>query len=174
MNFFQSSRAKINLLQTQFLRYFLVGGGAFVVDFTVLYTLTEFAHLHYLLAAAFALITGTIVNYGLCIIWVFDHRNLTNRAHEFFIFTMVGIAGLLLNSALMWLFTELIGFHYLASKSVSAVTIFTFNFGARRTLLFSGRKQYIIDTAPLTERSVQCLTKPLSSLAPGQQDLPRP
>ena len=35
----------------QFVRYFFVGGFAFIIDFGLLYILTEYAGLHYLLSA---------------------------------------------------------------------------------------------------------------------------
>jgi len=132
---------KTSSLPAQFLRYFMVGGVAFVVDFSMLFLLTEFGHLHYLISAAAAFIAGISVNYALSVTWVFYHRRLDNRMHEFAIFAVVGIVGLALNTSLLWFFTELLGLHYLQSKGVAAVIIFMFNFGARKALLFSGGRQ---------------------------------
>jgi putative flippase GtrA len=126
--------AKTSKLSVQFLRYFVVGGVAFVVDFALLYLLTEFAGLHYLLSASVAFMAGIAVNYTLSIGWVFD---INNRMHEFAIFAVIGILGLAFNAALMWFFTELVGFHYLGSKMVAGALILLFNFGARKALLFS-------------------------------------
>ena len=139
MNLGTALTAKTNSLPAQFLRYFMVGGVAFVADFAALFLLTEFGHLHYLVSASIAFIAGIAVNYTLSVTWVFDHRSLDNKIHEFAIFAVIGIIGLALNTTLMWFFTELLGLHYLQSKGVAAVTIFMFNFGARKALLFSGR-----------------------------------
>lgn len=139
MNLIATLRAKTNSISAQFFRYFIVGGMAFVVDFALLYLLTEFAGLYYLFSASVAFMAGIAVNYALSVIWVFDVRSVNNRVHEFAIFTIVGIVGLGLNTALMWFFTELAGFHYLGSKVVAAATIFVFNFGARKAMLFSAR-----------------------------------
>lgn len=49
--------ASDNLL-IQFVRYFFVGGFAFIVDFGLLYILTEYAGLHYLLSATLSFIAG--------------------------------------------------------------------------------------------------------------------
>ena len=54
--------ASDNLL-IQFVRYFFVGGFAFIVDFGLLYILTEYAGLHYLLSATLSFIAGLVVNY---------------------------------------------------------------------------------------------------------------
>mgnify|MGYP001577316452 FL=1 len=80
-------------LSAQFFRYFLVGGVAFVVDFALLYLLTEFAGLHYLFSASIAFMAGVAVNYALSVSWVFDHRSIDNRMHEFAIFAVIGIFG---------------------------------------------------------------------------------
>ncbi len=137
MNLVASLSAKADSLTGQFFRYFVVGGVAFVVDFTLLFLLTDFGHLHYLLSASIAFMAGVAVNYALSVGWVFDHRSVDNRTHEFVIFAVIGILGLSLNAVLMWLFTELVGFHYLGSKIAAAALIFLFNFGTRKVLLFS-------------------------------------
>jgi len=140
MSLIASLSAKADRLTGQFFRYFLVGGVAFIVDFTLLFLLTEFGHIHYLLSASIAFMAGIAVNYALSVSWVFNHRSVDNRMHEFAIFAVIGILGLAFNAALMWLFTELVGLHYLGSKMVAAVLILLFNFGARKVLLFSSSR----------------------------------
>lgn len=140
MRLIVSFLTKPDSLRGQFFRYFLVGGAAFMADLTLLFVLTEFGHIHYLLSASAAFMAGIAVNYVLSVSWVFNLRSVDNRMHEFTIFAVIGILGLAFNAALMWLFTELVGFHYLGSKMVAAALIFLFNFGARKVLLFSGKR----------------------------------
>ena len=64
--------ASDNLL-IQFVRYFFVGGFAFIIDFGLLYILTEYAGLHYLLSATLSFIAGLVVNYIISCIWVFNN-----------------------------------------------------------------------------------------------------
>jgi len=120
----------------QLFRYGFVGGTAFVVDFSVLYVLTRFAGLYYLLSAAIAFIIGLAVNYLLSISWVFNRRKVNNRFSELFIFTVIGIVGLLLTSLLMWLFTEQAGLFYLISKIITTAIVLIWNFTARKLILF--------------------------------------
>jgi len=129
----------ITELAHQFLKYVLVGGIAFILDFTTLFALTEFAGLYYLVSATCGFVLGLAVNYLLCIRWIFSFRSLTNASHEFALFALVGVLGLLLNNALLYVQTEFLGFHYLASKLVAAAVILMFNFSLRRYLLFSER-----------------------------------
>ena len=131
---------KTGKLHVQFLRYFLVGGTAFVVDFTTLYILTEFAGLFYILSASISFMIGLVFSYTLSVIWVFNHRNVKEKSREFTLFLLIGVIGLILNALLIGSLTELIGINYLGSKVIAATFIFFFNFSARKFFLFSERK----------------------------------
>ena len=126
-------------LSIQAFRYVVVGGWAFLVDFSILYILTEFGRIHYLVSAALAFSIAIIVSYILSVTWVFSQRSVSNRLHEFVIFLIIGILGLLLTEALMYVFTDLLLYHYLESKIIATVAILFFNFTARKTLLFSDK-----------------------------------
>ena len=120
----------------QFFRYVIVGGVAFLADFTTLYILTENFHVYYLVSAACAFIFGLFINYFLSILWVFDKRSLENRMAEFFIFAVIGLVGLGLNEGFMWLFTGLIGLYFMYSKLISTFFVLLWNFSARKLILF--------------------------------------
>lgn len=123
----------------QLFRYFFVGGTAFVVDFGLLWMLTEWCGLHYLLSAALSFAAGLTVNYVLSVWWVFNAHVLRSRTAEFVAFLLIGLAGLGMNEAIIWCATELLGRHYLASKVISTAVVFFWNFIARKYLLFNGK-----------------------------------
>lgn len=123
-------------LLVQFVRYFFVGGFAFVVDFGLIYILTEYAGLHYLLSATLSFIAGLLVNYIISCLWVFNGSKFKNRLVEFLFFAAIGVVGLALNDALIWLFTDCIGTHYMFSKIVAAAMVYLWNFFARKYLVF--------------------------------------
>lgn len=120
----------------QFARYLVVGALAFAIDFGALYAFTEFAHLHYLASAAIAFVLGLITNYALSRAWVFQNRTLSSTSMEFLAFAAIGIAGLGLNEAGLWLLTERAHLHYMTSKIATTGVVFLWNFGARKALLF--------------------------------------
>jgi putative flippase GtrA len=120
----------------QFGRYLIVGGVAFLVDFTFLYLLTEAAGLHYLISAAVAFLLGLVTNYALSRVWVFNRRTVENVALEFFIFAVIGIVGLALNEGVIWFGAEEIHLHYLIAKIISTGIVLVWNFGARKMILF--------------------------------------
>lgn len=123
-----------------FLGYLLVGGTAFVADAATLTFLTEIVSLHYLLSATAGFLIGLGVNYLLCIAWVFKHRALEDRRHELVLFTLIGIAGLILNNLLLFALTDGAGLHYLISKVITAALVLVFNFLLRRQLLFTDNR----------------------------------
>lgn len=120
----------------QFSRYIVVGGLAFLVDFGLLYLLTELLGLYYLFSAAIAFLFGLFTNYILSRLWVFDRRTIKNVAVELVIFTAIGIVGLGLNEVIIWFVREKIHFHYMIAKAMSAGIVLIWNFGARKLVLF--------------------------------------
>ena len=120
----------------QLFRYGFVGGLAFLVDYGTLVFLTEFAGMHYLLAATISFILGLITNYLLSITWVFNQHKLNNRWVEFLLFAFIGVVGLGLNDAIMFLCTERCGIHYTLSKIIATAIVFFWNFLARKLILF--------------------------------------
>jgi putative flippase GtrA len=121
----------------QFMRYTLVGGCSFIVDFSCLFVLTSYCHVHYLVSAAFAFVLGLVVNYVLSIRWVSNERRMRSMWVEFSLFAAIGLGGLLLNELFIWFFTEVVLFYYLISKAVSTVLVYIYNFGVRKLTLFS-------------------------------------
>ena len=120
----------------QLLRYAVVGGISFVVDYGSLWLLTEKAGLPYLWSAAIAFILGLICNYLLSTAWVFGESRIKNAWGEFLAFAIIGLVGLGLNELIMFGCTDGLGFHYMLSKIVSTGIVFFWNFLARRFLVF--------------------------------------
>lgn len=121
----------------QLLRYFFVGGIAFVVDYASLYVLTEYAGLHHLLSAAIAFVLGLTVNYLLSISWVFNGGFSSSHLLDFLIFTIIGVVGLGMNEGIIYIGTDMLNIHYMISKLVSTIIVFFWNFFARRKLFVS-------------------------------------
>ncbi len=126
---------KTNLLRVQLFRYLIVGGLAFVVDFTVLFLLVNCFSVNYLVAAGTSFLLGLLANYLLSISWVFNQETKTNVSQFVLIFVITGVVGLGLNEIFMYTFTHLIGLQYLLSKIFSVPIVLLWNFLSRRFLL---------------------------------------
>jgi len=120
----------------QFFRYFFVGGFAFLVDFGLLYILTDKLKIFYLLSATIAFICGIIVNFILSKSWVFQTKVAVNKYLEFGIFAAVGVIGLGLNDLIIWFLTSKLSLYYLMSKLVATALVYVWNFGARKYILY--------------------------------------
>jgi putative flippase GtrA len=120
----------------QILRSLLAGGVAFAVDWSVLFFLTEIFHIHYLVSSIIGFIFGLSLNYFISISWVFNKRFINKKRAEFIVFSVIGIIGLLVNSLFVWVFTEYAYSHYLMSKVFATVIVFSWNFTAKKLILF--------------------------------------
>ena len=93
-------------LLIQILRFGVVGGLAFVIDYAVLIICKEVFNLNILLSAAIAFTISVIVNYILSIAWVFNvDKNKDNRKN-FILFIVFRVIGLGLTELIMWIGTD--------------------------------------------------------------------
>ena len=112
-------------------RFILVGGACFVLDYGLLYILTEYGGLHYLLSAGGSFTISVFVNYWLCLVCVFRGANTqTHRAKMLFFGS--SIAGLGLNQLLMWMLVDLFGIYYMIAKPIAAGIVMVWNYVLKR------------------------------------------
>lgn len=130
---------KTNNWFIQLMRYIVVGGVSFIVDYGFLYFLTEFVGSHYLVSATFSFIIGLVVNYIFSTCWIFKNSILSNKTIEFTIYAIIGIVGLLFNNILMYLFTDVLKIHYMFSKLLAAAIVLMWNFVGRKYILFNNK-----------------------------------
>lgn len=123
----------------QFLRYFVTGGLAFVVDFGVFALAFYYFDVHYLLANLIGLMGGNVVNYLLSIGWVFSAEKRKMEKHlvmEITVFVIISLVGMALNEFLMYLLVGLLLIQEMVSKIGAAIVVLLYNFLARKFILF--------------------------------------
>jgi putative flippase GtrA len=116
--------------------YLLASGCALALDLGVLTVLVRYLG-WYLAAAIVSFTIGSLATYVLSITLIFRHRSVHERRLEFLSFTMIGVIGLGINAAIIFLAVSYIGLYYLTAKVLAAVFTFGFNFFARRRLFQS-------------------------------------
>lgn len=116
-------------------KYFVVGALCTLLDIAVLFILTNYFGLNYILSSIISFTTGSVLNYILCIQWIFDTRVVSNQYKEFLYYLLITGFGLLLNTVVIWIMTEFISLHYLSSKIVAIFITYWWNFGARKYFL---------------------------------------
>lgn len=131
----QIKKHGFSTLLFEFIRYCIVGGAAFLCDYAVLFLLTEYIGIYYLVSAFLGFITGISVNYFLSIRWVF-RASRVEGFQCFLFFLIIGAAGLGMTVIGMWLGVEVFGFNYMLVKAGVTGIVLLWNYTARRILLF--------------------------------------
>ena len=131
--------AAVRQVLTEGARYSAAALLALAVDFGVYDTLIRFAGVHYLVAAPIGFVLGLATIYFHSVRWVFGARRIGRPGLEFAIFAGIGLAGLALNQLVLYIAVERARLSYEAAKVVSAGIVFCFNFGLRKSLLFTRR-----------------------------------
>ena len=126
----------------QFLRYFVTGGLAFIVDFGVFALSLYYFEIHYLISNLIGLMAGNVVNYLLSIGWVFSSEKRKMEKHrllEITVFVLISLFGMGLNEFLMYLFVGILVIQEMVSKIVAAIIVLLYNFFAKKYILFKKR-----------------------------------
>ena len=83
-----------------------------------------------------AFLGGAVVAYELSVRLAFKQHRLESRRKEFASFVAIGVVGLAVNAAVIFVMVRYAGLHYLIAKCVAAGCTFFCNFVARRQILF--------------------------------------
>lgn len=127
---------KLSLMKTnlkQIFCFLVVGTLSFIIDYSILFALTEFVGIFYLLAAAIAFLISVIFNFYLSMRFVFDAKNM-NLKEQFIIFITTSLLGLALNEVGLLVLVEDAGIDYKIAKLIMTVIVMVFNFTARKIL----------------------------------------
>ena len=123
----------------QFFRYAFVGGIAAIVDFALLFILTDYFGLFHMISAIIAFLGGLITNFTLSKILVFNSKVVEARVNSFFEFlsyAIIGIIGLGITEVILYIFTEKIGLYYMLSKLIATFIVLIWNYLARKMLIY--------------------------------------
>lgn len=121
----------------QFFRYIFVGGIATVVDWSILFLLTDFVHIYHLVSAVISFVAGLITNFILSQLLVFKANEAKlNALMEFIGYALIGVIGLGITELIMLLFTNFGGVHYMISKIIATIVVLAWNYIARKKALY--------------------------------------
>ena len=127
-------KIKNNKLLRQILKFGVVGGTAFIIDYGIFTILSQLLHIHYLIASIISFSISVIYNYILSIKWVFDVSK-KQTAKEFIIFIILSVIGLGLNSLIMYVSVDLMHIHEMISKIIATAIVMVYNFITRKIFI---------------------------------------
>lgn len=135
-------------LIAQFMKFGVVGGISFVVDFSVYTVLCNVLGVHYLIAGIAGFIISVIVNYVLSMRYVFESKDDMSKTQEFVIFVILSAFGLGLNSLILYVCVDLIYWNAvwlqgiigiklmnIAAKIIATGIVMVYNFVTRKIFL---------------------------------------
>ena len=112
-------------------RFCLVGGSCFLVDYALLYILTEYGGINYWYSSGISFTTTVLLNYWLCVVYVFHGaRHQTRKQASIFIGS--SIAGLAINQLCMWVLVDGLGIYYMIAKLVATAVVTIWNYVMKR------------------------------------------
>jgi dolichol-phosphate mannosyltransferase len=119
------------------IKFGLVGLSGIVVNMAVLWYLTEFAGLYYLVSSFFAIELSILNNFVWNEFWTFRRTaqpKLSNRWHRLIVFHGVSAGGLVINMGVLFFLTSIVGVYYLVSNIVGILAGFGWNFFLNRRM----------------------------------------
>ena len=129
------NKLKNNRLFQQIMKFGVVGGLAFIIDYAILIICKEIFALSVLLSAGIAFTISVIFNYIASIKWVFNVNKEKSAKRNFILFIIFSIIGLMITELIMWLGTDIIGMNYLIVKIIATAIVMVFNFITRKKFL---------------------------------------
>ena len=121
-------------LVKQIIKFGIVGASAFLIDYSILYILTEVFGIYYLYSSVISFSVSVIFNYILSIKWVFDVSK-KQTIKEFSTFIILSIIGLIINQLIMYIMVEKVSIWYMFSKIVSTIIVMVYNFITRKIFI---------------------------------------
>lgn len=115
----------------EIMRFCLVGGASFLLDFSLLYIFTEYVGLSYLYSAGLSFSISVVFNYWLCVTYVFTQAK-KQTARQAFIFMASSLIGLGLNQLCMWFFVEIMALYYMWAKIGATIIVTVWNYVIKR------------------------------------------
>lgn len=122
-------------LINQLLKFGLVGGIAFLIDYGLLFICTEWFGIYYFISSIISLSVSVIFNYIASVLWVFDVDQEKSKTKNFIIFITLSIVGLGINQIIMYYGVEVLNLYYMLIKLIATFIVMVFNFITRKMFL---------------------------------------
>jgi dolichol-phosphate mannosyltransferase len=112
----------------QFLKFAFVGLIGTFVNIFILYMLTEYLKVYYIISAFFAFIVAVTFNFIFNKIWTFGEKIFEKIFEKYVRFFLVSLSALLVNILFLYIFTEFLGIYYIISQILAIGISLIINF----------------------------------------------
>ena len=126
------------------IKFGLVGASGIVVNTAILYCLTDYLGIYYMISSLFAIEAAIITNFILNDTWTFEgakNSHMGKRWKRFISFEVVSICGVVINMAVLFILTEFAGIYYLISNIAGIFIAFIWNFFINRHITWKNKTE---------------------------------
>lgn len=119
------------------LKFGLVGLSGILVNTGILFVLTEWVHIYYLVSSIFAIEASIITNFLLNDLWTFNGNSknkFSKKWKRFLSYEVISICGTLINMGILFIFTDLVGLWYIIANIIGIFVAFIWNFLVNRNV----------------------------------------
>lgn len=110
------------------MRFFISGGICAIVGFTILYSLTEYAGLWYLLSSIISFILADILGFVIRKFWVFEDSDIKKAKFQILLYVLLSITYLITNTGLLYILVEYLHIQYIYSQMILIVILLSPNY----------------------------------------------
>ena len=122
-------KSKFSLFMAQTIKYFLVGGIGVGVNLGLLYVLTDFLGIWYILSQGIAIAVSITNNFFLHRYWTFKNEIVEPKTLERYIkFFIVSVVGMCIQLGLTFVLVENFAIYYLYAAVLSIIAASAFNY----------------------------------------------
>lgn len=117
-------------------KFALVGISGIFVNTAILFFLTEYAHLLYLVSSAVAIETSILTNFFLNERWTFYGRacGIATRWKRLMSYNLLALGGMVVNMGVLFLLTQYAGVYYLLANIMGIFAAFSWNYVLNRNI----------------------------------------
>lgn len=123
------------------IKYIIAGSTAAGVDLTILYGLTEWVGLYYLLSATLAFIIAFFVSFNLQKFWTFKDNRRVGIHRQMTIYFLNGIINLNLNALFMYLLVDYVHIMYILAQIITSIFLAFTSFMVYRFVIFKKKNE---------------------------------
>jgi dolichol-phosphate mannosyltransferase len=124
------------MTKTQFTKFAIAGIIFAVVNVLILYVLTDFLGIYYIISSIIAFFLGSTGNFLLNKKWTFNERMRHDLSRKYIKAMSVNISAVVITIALLFILTEYLDVYYLLSQTIAMVVAFFVNFIGNKKIVF--------------------------------------
>ncbi len=122
-------------LPVQFIKFCIVGASGSLINLALLYSLTEFLHVWYMMSAVLAFTIAVVNNFVWNKYWTFRNR-APEISRQFVSFFVINVMSLSINLAVLYVLTEYCRIWYMAAQVVAILVAMSNNYWGSKRFIF--------------------------------------